>query len=615
MEKVKSINLIKKKSVDVQANVFANNFFMLKLAWKICPKRVIADLFVSAISYFSWIFSSVLFIKYILSSIETNKSFNHIVLFVIGTIIMFAFLEFYNKWYNLSFKPLSDNIISAKLYKMLFVKAEEVELACYEDSQFYNNYTLAIQEADSRVFSVLSNIFNILFAIIAAMAVFINMFMLDKYVSLFVVSPLIGNFLFGKLANKIVYKRDIDSTAFKRKMDYVNRTLYLQNYAKEIRLSSIFDVLKNIYEEGYIGIIDIIKRYYKMATVTEFFRNIFTFLVIFQGVLLYSAYRTMISKTMTLSSFAVLTSAMVSASWILIGLSNNIVTTYQNSIYIENLRKFLNYESKIPENQNGKTLDEEIKCLEFKNINFFYKGQEKPNLEGINIKIGHKEKIAMVGHNGAGKTTLIKLLMRLYDPDEGEILANNINIKEFNLKEYRKLFGTAFQDYQVFSMTVAENVLMKELETEEEEEIVVESLKESGVYEKVMSLDNNINTILTREFDNDGAVLSGGELQKIAVARAFAKDFQIAIFDEPSSALDPISEYRLYESIMKACEDKTVIFISHRLSTATLADKIYLLEDGRVIEEGTHKELIQKQGKYADMFTKQAEKYIEEFID
>lgn len=598
-----------------KSNALANNLYILKLAWNLCPKRVAADFITSAINYFSQVFYSVIFIKYILSSIESHKSFGQVVLFVIGTIVVFSCFEFYTKWYNIRFRPMTDSIIFGKINKMLFDKATEVELACYEDTEFYNNYTLAIKEADSRIPSVLDNITAILFAVIATAGVLYSMYKIDKYVILFVLSPLIGNFVFGKLLNKLGYKRDKESVPYRRKMDYVNRTVYLQNYAKEIRLSNIFNVLKNTYNEGYKGIIGIIKKYRAKAITIRSISNVFTFLIIFQGVLLYGSYRALVTKTIALSDFAVLSSAMVTAAWMLIGLSNNVLDAFQNSLYIENLHKFLRYEAKISENQKGIIPNRKINSIELRNVSFSYKGQKNENIRDLSIKISGKEKIAFVGENGAGKTTITKLLMRLYDAGKGEILVNDINIKDYNVKEYRKLFGTAFQDYQVFSMTVAENVLMREPENADQIDKVYNALQKSGVYKKVISLKNKANTILTREFDDDGAVLSGGEMQKIAIARAFAKDFEIAIFDEPSSALDPIAEYKLYESMMEACKDKTVIFISHRLSTAILADRIYMFEGGRVIEEGTHEELMNKGGKYADMFTKQAEKYVEDYAE
>ena len=218
---------------------------------------------------------------------------------------------------------------------------------------------------------------------------------------------------------------------------------------------------------------------------------------------------------------------------------------------------------------------------------------------------------ALVGHNGAGKSTIIKLLLRFYDPTQGEILLNGKNIKEYNLQKYRSLFATAFQDNRMFSMTVSDNVTLGEnLSEEEKESVVTEALKLSGVYEKVMSLPKGMNTTLTREFDDEGAVLSGGEFQKIVVARAFARNCPIKVFDEPSSALDPIAEYKLFDNILKACKKNTLLFISHRLSSVQNADHVFLLEKGEVKEEGTHRELMTKNGLYADMYKKQAENYL-----
>lgn len=198
--------------------------------------------------------------------------------------------------------------------------------------------------------------------------------------------------------------------------------------------------------------------------------------------------------------------------------------------------------------------------------------------------------------------------MRLYDVTEGEILLGDYNIKDYNVRKYRDLFGTVFQDYKVVSLSVAENVLMGNFD-EKERENVVNSLKNSGVYDKIQTLENGIDTILTKEFDPDGAVLSGGEMQKIAIARVFAKVSDFVILDEPSSALDPIAEYKMYESMLNACKNRAVIFISHRLSSAVLADHIYMMENGEIIEHGTHNQLLAMKGKYAEMFELQAVNY------
>ncbi|MDE7295546.1 MAG: ABC transporter ATP-binding protein/permease, partial [Oscillospiraceae bacterium] len=208
-----------------------------------------------------------------------------------------------------------------------------------------------------------------------------------------------------------------------------------------------------------------------------------------------------------------------------------------------------------------------------------------------------------------GKTNKNNLLLMLYDPTSGEILVNGINIKEYNLKAYRKLFSAAFQDYKILALSVKDNVLMGG-DFENGEDTARHSLKCSGVWDKVESLPHGMDTIMTREFDNEGAVLSGGEQQKIVVARAFAQKASVKVFDEPSSALDPIAEYELYKGIMNESKGHITLFISHRLSSVKDADVVFMLENGAVIEQGTHRELMRQAGKYAEMFNKQAQNYL-----
>lgn len=217
-------------------------------------------------------------------------------------------------------------------------------------------------------------------------------------------------------------------------------------------------------------------------------------------------------------------------------------------------------------------------------------------------------KIAIVGYNGAGKTTLIKLIMRLYDPNEGEILLNGVNIKEYDVEEYRRKIGTVFQDFKIFAATVKENVLLDFADTDSDE-AVISSLEKSGFSDRLSTLSDGLSTDLTTEFEEKGVNLSGGEAQKLAVARVFYKNANLIILDEPSSALDPLAEYNLNRSMLHAAEHKSVVLISHRLSTTRLADRIYMLEQGRIIEEGTHAQLLAQGGKYAQMWRVQAGQY------
>lgn len=277
------------------------------------------------------------------------------------------------------------------------------------------------------------------------------------------------------------------------------------------------------------------------------------------------------------------------------------------SLYVDKMKNFLAIEPKVVSTEN-RPLPETPAEIELRHVSFGYNERDGYILNDISMKINPRGKIAIVGYNGAGKTTLIKLIMRLYDPDEGEILLNGVNIREYDVEEYRRKIGAVFQDFRIFAATVKENVLLNFAESGGDGE-VLSALEKSGFLGRLETLPDGLSTSLTTEFEENGVNLSGGEGQKLAVARVFCKNAVLIILDEPSSALDPIAEYHLNHSMLTAAENKSVVFISHRLSATRLADRIYMLEKGRIIEEGSHEELLGFGGKYAQMWRAQAGQY------
>jgi ATP-binding cassette subfamily B protein len=247
--------------------------------------------------------------------------------------------------------------------------------------------------------------------------------------------------------------------------------------------------------------------------------------------------------------------------------------------------------------------------MELKDVSFAYGDKTEMLLKDISMHIKPGEKIALVGYNGAGKTTLVKLLMRLYDVKSGAILADGTDIRKYDVAKYRDTIGTVFQDFQIFAGNVKENVMLN-VDDDCDEVHITQALTDSGLMSRINRMPNGLDTELTTEFSKEGVNLSGGEAQKLAIARVFYKDAGLMILDEPSSALDPIAEYQLNHAMLTATKDKTVIFISHRLSTTRIADRIIMLEDGRIVEQGSHEELLAKNGKYAQMWKVQAGAYI-----
>ena len=266
--------------------------------------------------------------------------------------------------------------------------------------------------------------------------------------------------------------------------------------------------------------------------------------------------------------------------------------------------EYLNLEA---EKTKGDSFTEMTKgVIEFRNVSFRYPGTKELVLDHVSLKIEPSEKIAVVGKNGSGKTTLVKLLCRLYEPEEGEILWNGKNIREYDLREWQKIFFFFFQDYSLLSLTLGQNVAASEqYETERAKEV----LQLAGFGERLNKLKKGLETVVYPEYEQDGVSFSGGEEQKIAIARAIYKGGQICILDEPTAALDPVSESRVYESFDEIVKGKTAVYISHRLSSCKFSDRIFVLDNGKIAESGTHEALLSKNGLYAQLWQAQAQYY------
>ena len=584
-----------------------NAAYALKLAAGISPAIVIHSFFLWLIGHGEWVFFDGVFMRVIVNGLDQNIGFDRIFRFILISGIVFCILRIYTGYIDNVVYPLETNRLFGGIYKKLYSKAKNVELRCYEDSDFYNRYTMAMDGAEAKITAVIRGVFGALVGSVAAVVVFYLMFEIDHYAILFIISPLIGNFIFGNLKNKYEYKRYQGWVPNDKVLNYVSRMMYLPDGAKEIRLSQVFELMRKQYAEATEKNVKVSIKYAFANCTLSFLRITFTFTVIFEGVMFYAIYRNRVSGSISLAQLTIMTSLMVAMTWILIRVFENIMEILKNGMFINNLRSFLDYEEKIPEDFDGEIPSKDFESLEFRNVSFSY--GEKKTIDNLSFAIKKGETAALVGHNGAGKTTIIKLLLRLYDPDEGEILYNGKNIKEYNLKAYREIFATTFQDFQMFGMSVRENVLMGR-HYDGEEGKVVKALKMAGVYDRICELPEGLDTVMTKEFDENGAVLSGGETQKVAVARTFVRETPMKIFDEPSSALDPIAEYDLFKSILKEARDHTMLFISHRLSSVKDCDRVFMLEKGTLIEEGTHSQLIASNGKYAQMYKKQAMNYL-----
>lgn len=318
---------------------------------------------------------------------------------------------------------------------------------------------------------------------------------------------------------------------------------------------------------------------------------------------LYLGYCVLVKKTLGAGDFVATFNGAFQIATAFSFLTVGVVRMFsERARLIEKYREFLAREKKITDGDNTAECGEP-KPIVIKDLSFTYPGNDEPTLKDINLTINPKEKVALVGYNGAGKTTLTNLLLRLYDVTDGSISIGGEDIRDVSIDSHRDRFSAVFQDFQLFAATLGENVSLDEAVDEER---VMSALSHSGFSK---DLKDGTDTLLLREFDDDGVMMSGGESQKVAIARAFYKDCPYIILDEPSANLDPVAEYNLNQAMIEAANNKTVVFISHRLSTTVNADKIYVMEKGRIIEQGSHEELMAMNGAYAYMFNLQAEKY------
>lgn len=584
----------------------SNNLFALKAIWQGSPSYLIIYLGSSFVYGILGFLTNTYLLRKIVNEVSNGGSvdgiINYTIVLSITCLISYTALHWY---WNVGSLPAVRKI-GADIEKKLFVQAARVELACYETPSFYDKYVRAMDEAYNRMISVMRSLDRLINKLIALAANSLLLFVIDPWLILFGLFPLVLG-VFRRLENVAKHDFEVEIKPINRRKDYVKRTFYLGEYAKEMRIGGMYASLLRDLKGTLKDFKKVLRKYGFKRMIYMYIRTTGLEIVTILGATLYAVWSTMQRGTMQVGDCIVVLSSIGTISYMLSDLMQNLAEFGEHALFLDDVRFFLDYTPKIADGETE--IPESTGDLVVKNLYFKYEGCEKDILKNINFTWKKGERIALVGSNGSGKTTLVKLLLRLYDPTSGEISLNGQNIKDFKAQDYREMYSTVFQDFKVFSLNIKENVLMRITE-DGDDELVTSALKESGVYDKVSTIENGLDAILTREFDDKGVNLSIGEQQKLSLARVFATDTPFVILDEPSSALDPIAEYEMFENMMRATNGRSVIFISHRLSSAVLADRVLLMENGEIAECGTHAELIKKNGKYADMFHRQAENYL-----
>lgn len=500
-------------------------------------------------------FCAVYFIKYIYECIENHVYFQKLI------VMVSIFCTFHIAVHLLSaYSNYMEKISAMKVYRHIFRqiihRAKKIDISQYENPKFYDDFSRALDEALEQGMGCLFLTAWSLGCIVRASVAIGILITVDPALLLFVIPPLLGSLFFGLKESTEEFAARREETVAKRKMEYAKRVFYEKKYAAELRLYPMAQVLFGLYRQGYEERYQKNQLHQRRIAVYRILETVLFAGILSFGSYLYITYRVKTGGRTSVAAYV----AMVSAVGYIVTCISDALGHFSQagklSMYMKSIRGFMEcpVEEKVkdaiaPEGNLGE--------ISFEHVSYHYAGSSQMIIEDLNLHVKQGEHIALVGE------------------------------------------------------PLCENVLMKSPETEKERQIVIDSLEKAQFGEVLKKMPCGIDTFLTKEFDENGLVCSGGQAQKIAIARVFAKDPQVVILDEPSSALDPIAEYNMYCNMMAAAKGKTVFFISHRMSSARMADRILLLEHGHIIEQGTHEELMEKNGRYAEMFRLQAKNYQE----
>lgn len=593
---------MKKLDIKKAMRNLSNDLYLLRLSWKYIPGYIVWEM-IYGIVMGVWKSSGVIFTKLFYDALSDGSSLGKAAIIVFAMIAYWGSFQAWYQWYRNVYRLSRQQTLHYEMNRMLFEAAQKLDLSCYDDPEYYNDFIWAMSQSDSQAVALIESISNVFTTILALTITTTVIASVSPILAVIAVLSAITSIVLKRLSIKLGLERNLVLNPVQRKSGYYERIFSTPDYAKEVRISHVSDVILEKYDDNLKDVRKLAEQYnikgLKFRLPSDIISSTMQPLVYI--ILLYQI---MIQKTVSIAGLAV----AFQGFWRLKGMLQTLIDVFirfpEHGMYIEKVRTFLEYKPKV---RSGRLEAPKFESVTFRNVSFGY-NEEKTVLKNLNFTLKRGEKIAIVGYNGAGKSTFIKLLMHLYDPTEGEVFYNGRDIGEYDTRSYQNRIGAVFQDFQIFALPLCENVLC-DCYQEGDEQTVRKALDAATLSERMETLPNGIQTELTKEFYDEGVNLSGGEAQKVAIARVFAHAYDLIIMDEPSSALDPIAEYELNRHIKEFSKDKTVIFISHRLSTTRHVDRIYMFEDGRIIESGSHNELMALDGKYAEMFSLQAENY------
>lgn len=587
-------------------------FYIIRLVWEANRGIMFMMAFMTLFNGVMPVIGSIIS-KEILNSLSqaygsAMTSFRIIAVLLIAQFVYQLFKDAVGRIYS-TVLQISGEVVANHIKIKLMTKSKEVDLSSYDSPEYYAKLENATREAARRPIESLTSTFSIISTIISIVSYIIVILAIGIVPALVIIALAIPstviNFYFRRKNFNYMFRRSKE----RRQLNYYSELVTNKDLVKEMRTLNLTDTFIRKYQDVFDVYFKGLKRLKLHELIWNLAMSILStavncvlFVLIAQGVF---------EGRYEVGNYALYTGALQAISQ---GISSLITTTasiYESTLFINNMISFMNEKPRI------------VPCIDpprpvprgtghtivFDHVSFRYPGASKDVLRDINLTIAPNESVVLVGLNGAGKTTLIKLLMRLYDPTEGTILLDGHDIREYDVTALYDMFGIVFQDYGKYAVSVRENIAFGEVMKDIRQEEIEQAAAHSNASSFIQRLPQQYDTPLMRYFEDDGTELSIGQWQKIAIARAFYADSDILILDEPTASLDAIAEQEIFTQFEMLREGKSSIFVSHRLSSATTASKIVVLNHGTVEEIGTHAELMQARGEYFKLFSTQAKRY------
>ena len=484
--------------------------------------------------------------------------------------------------------------------------AAELDLMTYEDPVFYDRLERARVQATDRL-GMIQSIGRLVQQVITAASLSVSILVFSPWLLLLLIAGILPAFLGESHFAFLGYARNFRQTPVRRELDYLRVLGGSREAAKELKLFGLKDFLigrfTRLSDQIYRENVDLARRRLIAGS----------FLSMIGTAGYYSAYVYVIWRTVTgslsIGTLTFLTGAIVQASGNIQQIFSSLSSIADQALFLTDLLAFFDMQPTIRSKPHALPAPRPIvRGFEFRNVSFRYPGSSRLVLNGLDLHLRAGERVALIGKNGEGKTTLVKLMTRLYDPVEGQVLLDGVDLREYNLEDLYREIGVIFQDFMRYEMTARENIAVGRIDEINNLPLLKTAADKSMADEVIERLPRDYEQMLGRRFES-GVDLSGGEWQKIALARAYLRDAQVLILDEPTAALDARSEFEVFQRFAELTAGKSALFISHRFSTVRMADRIVVLENGRIAEDGNHEKLLNLGGRYAEMFEMQAASY------